>query len=142
MKPPTLVTDNITELLLKIIEFTSIRQKILIGNINAMRTAGFTPKDLPMNEVAGILHQAVNEHARSGRIVLQDSPNVRFKAGGNFEARPVIDEHARQLFENDRDEYLHVMISKLLENSLNQKIATEMLRQKQAENLCSGRYLD
>ncbi len=46
MNLPALATDNITEILLKIIEFTQTRQKILIQNINRMNSPGFTPRDL------------------------------------------------------------------------------------------------
>jgi flagellar basal body rod protein FlgB len=50
MNLPSLITDNITELLVKIIEFTQRRQKILIRNINNVRSPGFVPKDLAVDE--------------------------------------------------------------------------------------------
>jgi hypothetical protein len=136
MNLSTIATDNITEVLLKIIEFTQTRQKILIQNINAMHTAGFVPKDLPADEFAKLMCFAVNEHLHSQRLVLRDGPNVKFGAGGSFEANALIDEEAKRLFEQDRDEYLRCQISKLLENSLNQRIATELLRQKQTDVRC------
>jgi flagellar basal body rod protein FlgB len=142
MNLPTLVTDNITELLLKIIEFTQARQKILIQNINAMHTDDFVPKDLPVDEFSRVMLQALNEHAHSQRLLLQDGRNIKFGAGGSFKTTPIIDEEAKRLFEQDRDEYLRGQISKLLENSLNQRIATELLKQNQSEELCLGRCLN
>ncbi|MCJ7730257.1 MAG: hypothetical protein MUO27_10335 [Sedimentisphaerales bacterium] len=142
MNLPTLVTDNITELLLKIIEFTQARQKILIQNINAMHTGGFVPKDLPVDEFSRLMFQALNEHAHSQRLLLQDGQNIKFGTGGSFKTTPIIDEQTKRLFEQDRDEYLRVQISKLLENSLNQRIATEMLKQRQADEQCLGRCLN
>jgi hypothetical protein len=50
---------------------------------------------------------------------------------GRFEAKAVVDEYAKELFEENRDKYLELQISKLLENSLNQRVAAELLRQKQ-----------
>ena len=142
MNLPALLTDNITEILLKIIEFTSIRQKTLIQNINLMHTAGFMPKDLPVDEFSRLMFEAVSEYADSKRLVLRDGPNVKFGAGGSFEVIPVIDEQTKGLFEKDRDEYLRVQTTKLLENSLNQKIATEMLKQKKSEEEFLGRCLN
>jgi flagellar basal body rod protein FlgB len=142
MNLPALITDNVTELLLKIIEFTQSRQKILIQNINGMHTGSFVPKDLPVDEFSKLMHQAVNEHAHSQRLVLRDGQNVKFGAAGSFKATPIIDEQAKLLFEGNRDEYLRGQISKLLENSLNQRIATELLKQKQADEQCLGRRLN
>jgi flagellar basal body rod protein FlgB len=142
MNLPTLVTDNITEVLLKIIEFTQTRQKILIQNINAMHTAGFVPKDLPVEEFSKIMGLAVIEHQHSQRLVLRDGPNVKFGIGGSFMANQIIDERAKRLFEENRNKYLRCQISKLLENSLNQRIATELLKKKQVDEQCLGRCLN
>lgn len=142
MNLSAVITDNITELLFKIVEFTRNRQKILIQNINALHTAGFMPKDLPVDEFSKLMQQAVCEHACSRRLVLIDGPNVKFGAKGSFEAIPLIDEQAKQLLEKDPDEYLRTQINKLLENSLNQRIATEMLKHKQADDPCLGRRLN
>ena len=40
------------------------------------------------------------------------------------------DAHGIKLLEEDRDEYFERQINKLWENSLNQKLAAELLRQK------------
>jgi flagellar basal body rod protein FlgB len=130
MNPPSLVTDNITELLVKIIEFTKSRQKILIGNMKGIHSPGFVPKDLAVDEFSGVLTYAVNEHTQSQRLVLYDTENIKFGAAGSFKAKPTVDEYARDVLEADKDEYLELQVSRLLENSLNQRIAAEMLRQR------------
>lgn len=142
MNLPTLTADNITELLLKIIEFTQTRQKILIRNINSIHTDGFVPKDLPVDEFSTLMHQAIYEHACTRRLVLHDGKNIKFGIAGTFNALPVIDEQAKYLLERDPDEYLRIQITKLMENSLNQKIATELLKQKQSGELSLGRCLN
>jgi flagellar basal body rod protein FlgB len=139
MNLPTITTDNITEVLLKIIEFTQSRQKILIQNINTMHTAGFAPRDLQVDEFSRLIAQALAEHACNNRLVLQDSENVKFGTNGSFEVTPVIDKEAGMLFEQNRDEYLRCQIIKMLENSLNQRIAVDLLKQKQTNESCPGR---
>ena len=143
MSSPTLViTDNVTELLLKIIEFTQTRQKILIQNINAMQMSGFVPQDLPVDEFSRQMHLALTEHVLSRRLLLCDGAHVKFGTNGSFKAALIADERAKQLLEENRDEYLRHQISKLLENSLNQRIATELLRQRQANEQYTGRALN
>jgi len=139
MNLPTMTTDNITEVLLKIIDFTQSRQKVLIQNINTMHTFGFAPRDLPVDEFSRLIAQALAEHACNNRLVLRDGKNVKFGANGDFEVTPVIDEEARMLFEQNRDEYLRCQIVKLLENSLNQRIAADLLKQKQTNESSPGR---
>ncbi len=131
MNLPSLITDNITELLVKIIEFTQRRQKILTQNINNIHSSGFAPKDLAVDEFSYLLNNAINEHTRSRCLVLCDSENIKFGAAGSFEAKPTVDKYAKKLLEENQDEYLELQINKLLENSLNQRIAAELLRQKQ-----------
>jgi len=131
MKLTSLITDNITEVLVKIIEFTQIRQKILTQNVNNIHIAGFVPKDLEVDEFSDLLNNAISEHARSRRLLLCDTENIKFGTGGSFGVKPVVDEYAKELLEENRDEYLELQINKLLENSLNQRVAAELLRQKQ-----------
>ena len=131
MKAPLTATDNITELLVKIIEFAQTRQKILYRNINDYGRAGFVPRDLAVDEFSRSLNTAVEEHVLSGRLILCDTKNVKFGAGGSFSTEPIVDERAKQLLRNSRDEYLELQLNKLMENSLNQRIAAELLRQKQ-----------
>ena len=131
MNLPSLITDNITELLVKIIKFTQTRQKILTRNINNARNTGFVPKDLAVEEFSDLLNSAVDEHIVNRRLVLWDTENIKFGIGGDFEVKPVADKYAKELLEENREEYLELQINKLLENSLNQRVAAELLRQKQ-----------
>jgi flagellar basal body rod protein FlgB len=128
------ITDNITEILVKIIKFTKTRQQILMQNINNVHNPAFAPKDLAVlavDEFCGLLDGAIQEHLRSRCLVLCDTENVKFGAEGTFKVKPIPDEHARKLLEKNRNEYLELQMNKLLENSLNQKVAAELLRQKQ-----------
>jgi flagellar basal body rod protein FlgB len=125
------ITDNITEILVKIIKFTKTRQQILMQNINNVHNPAFAPKDLAVDEFCGLLDDAIQEHLRSRCLVLCDTENIKFGAEGIFEVKPIPDEHARKLLEKDLNKYLELQMNKLLENSLNQKVAAELLRQKQ-----------
>ena len=131
MNLPLLITDNITELLVKIIEFTQTRQKILTENINNIHSPGFVPKDLAVGEFSDLLNNAINEHIQNQRLVLCDTESIKFGVSGSFKVKPVADEYAKELLEENRDEYIELQINKLLENSLNQRVAAELLRQKQ-----------
>ncbi len=126
-----LVTDNITEILIRIIKFTQTRHKILVQNIINMRDPEFVPKELEVNEFSSLLSCAVDEHIRHQRLVLHDTENIKFDIEGRLEVRPVVDEPSRKLFKENREGYLERQINKLWENSLNQKLAAELLRQKQ-----------
>jgi flagellar basal body rod protein FlgB len=127
----SLITDNITEILIKIVKFTQTRQKILIQNIINVQNPGFVPKELEVNEFSDVLNNAIDEHVQNQRLVLRDTENIKFGASGSIELNPVIDEHGIKLLEENRDEYIERQINKLWENSLNQKLAAELLRQKQ-----------
>jgi flagellar basal body rod protein FlgB len=131
MNLTSLITDNMAELLVKIIEFTQSRQKILTRNINNIHSPGFVPKDLAVNEFSKLLNNAINEHIRSQRLVLCDTENIKFGAAGSFEVKAVVDKYAKELIEESQDEYLELQVNKLLENSLNQRLAAELLRQKE-----------
>ncbi len=131
MNLPSLATDNITELLTKIIEFTQTRQKILTQNMNNIHSQGFIPKDLNVDEFSELLKDAVNEHIRNQRLLLRDTENIQFGEEGRVEIRAIPDKYAKEMLENNPDEYLELQINKLLENSLNQRVAAELLRQKQ-----------
>ena len=127
----SLITDNVTEILIKIVKFTQTRQKLLIQNIINVRNPGFTPQELEVDEFSDLLNNAIDEHVRNQRLVLCDTENIKFGASGSIELKPVVDEHGIKLLEEDRDEYIERQISKLWENSVNQKVAAELLRQKQ-----------
>ena len=127
----SLITDNITEILIKIVKFTQTRQKILIQNIINVQNPGFIPKELEVNEFSDVLNNAIDEHVQNQRLVLHDTENIKFGAGGGIELKPIVDEHGIKLLEENRDEYIERQINKLWENSLNQKLAAELLKQKQ-----------
>jgi len=127
----SLITDNITEILIKIVKFTQIRQKILIQNIINFQNPGFIPKELEVYEFTDVLNNAIDEHVRNQRLVLRDTENIKFGASGSIELKPIIDEHGIKLLEQNREKYIVRQINKLWENSLNQKLAAELLRQKQ-----------
>jgi flagellar basal body rod protein FlgB len=131
MNLTSLVTDNITEILVKIIEFTHTRQKIIIRNITCMNNPGFVPHKLAVKEFSGLLNSAIDEHIQNQRLLLRDTENIKFGTSGDFEVKPTVDSHSKLLLEMNRDEYLEVQIKKLLENSLNQRVAAELLRKKQ-----------
>lgn len=125
-----LVNDNIAELLIKIIEFTQIRQKTLIQNIKNIHCPGFVPNDLRVDEFCDLMNDAINKHIQNQRLVLRDTENIQFDINGSFEVKPMIDEYAKELLEEKRDEYFALQINKLLENSLNQRVAAALLRQR------------
>ncbi|MHC4323166.1 MAG: hypothetical protein ACYSUX_02720 [Planctomycetota bacterium] len=127
----SLLTDNITEVLIKIVKFTQTRQKILMQNIINVRNPGFVPKELEVDEFSDVLNNAIDEHIRNQRLVLRDTDNIKFGAGGGIEFQPIDDKHGIKLLEDDRDKYIERQIKKLWENSLNQKLAAELLRYKQ-----------
>jgi len=131
MNLTSLTTDNISEVLFKIIEFTKTRRELLTKNINNARTPGFIPKDLTADEFSVLINKALDEHIANQRLLLLDTENIKFGASGTFEVKPVTDKYAQKLLRENPDQYLQLQINKLLENSLNQKIATELLKQKQ-----------
>lgn len=133
-----LITDNISELLVKIIEFTQSRQKVLILNINNMDYPGFVPKDLAVEEFSELLNKALDEHSRSQCLLLYDTENIKFGAAGSFEVKPAVDKYAKELLKENQQEYLELQTNKLLENSLNQKVAAELLRQKTSSDFSFG----
>ena len=141
MGPGPLITDGVTELLVNIIEFTNIRQKILRQNINNMHTPGYVPQDLPIDEFSELLDEAVDEYIQDRQFLLCESSNVKF-GGGPFDAaqgrlyvRPVPDRAAMSLLEEDQNRFLESQIDKLMENSLNRRLAEELLRRKAEKDL-------
>jgi flagellar basal body rod protein FlgB len=127
----SLLTDNITELLIKIVKFTRTRQKILIQNIINVRNPGYIPKELEVDEFSDVLNYAIDEHVRNKRLLLRDTENIKFGIRGSIDIKPVVDEHGIKLLEENREEYIERQVHKLWENALNQKLAAELLRQKQ-----------
>jgi flagellar basal body rod protein FlgB len=130
MNLTSLITDNITEILTKIVKFTQFRQKVLVQNIINIHNTGFVPQDLEVDEFSIVLNNAIDEHVQNRRLVLYDTENIKFRDAGVLELSPIVDEQAERLLEEDRHEYIELQIDKLWENSLSQRIASELLRQK------------
>lgn len=130
MKLTSLATDNITEVLVKVIQFTRARQKLLARNINNVRTGGFVPRDLPVAEFCAVLHHALEQHIANRWLVLCDTKYIKFGFAGKLDLKPVIDVLAEKLLRDDPDCYLEFELNKLFENTLNQRIAAELLKQK------------
>jgi hypothetical protein len=131
MNLQSLVTDNVSELLVKIIEFTENRQIVLTRNINCMHMSGFVPTDLAVDEFSELLNIALEEHICNQRLVLCDTENIKFGVDGGLEARAIVDDCALNLLEESRDEYIEEQIDRLLENALNQRVAAELLKDRQ-----------
>lgn len=127
----TLITDNIAELLVKILEFTRARHGILLENISGVSVTGFVPKDLAVEEFAQVMEGAIDEHEQNQRLMLRDTANIKFGYNGSLEVIPLVDEYARRLFGSDMDGYLRLQERKLAENWHNHRAAGALLRQKQ-----------
>ena len=125
------IMDNITEILTMIVEFTQRRQKFLIGNIKKMSSPGFAPMDLDADEFSDLLALALDEHLRNGWLVFCDGKRTKFSSRGAFEARASVDIYSERLLNKSLDRYLRHQIEKILENTFNQKLALELLSQKQ-----------
>jgi hypothetical protein len=128
-------TDNITEVLEKIIEFTDRRDIVLTRNIKNHDREDFLPMDLDIKGFARLMTMAVSEHIRNERLLLCDSDNIRFGREGSFETAAIVDDEAKKLLTADKQEYIHFQIGKLSENMLNKKVAIELLEHKQADSV-------
>jgi len=131
MKPSTQTIDNITEVLLRIIDYTERRRDVLTRNIFDYRRDNFCPQDLPEAEFAQRMTAAVSEHVRSERLLFCDSDHIRFHGGSVFEIQPVADTGAKDLLHSNVRDYLKLQIQKLSENLMNNRIAAELLRHQQ-----------
>jgi len=130
-----LVTDNVAELLVKILEFTRSRHSVLIENLTNVYVPGFVPKDLLVEEFAILMADAVVEHKRNKRLILRDTQSIKFGPNGTFQAEPTVDEYAKELFESDTERYIQLQLNNLTENWLNHKLAAELLRHKEQANV-------
>jgi len=123
-------TDNITEVLEKIIKFTERRNHLLMRNIEEVDDENLVPVDLDVEDFAGLMTEAILEYIQNKRLLLCDSETTRFGRGGSFECTPIVDEQAMVLLERDPNEYVCHQIRKLSENFINHKMATELLEHK------------
>lgn len=133
MEQQLLISDNVAEILVKIIEFTNTRKKILTENLNNIHKDDYVPKDLAVDEFSELLQYAIDEHILNSRLLLFDTENIKFGADGSFLVKPVVDKDASDIFQKDKDQYVDMQVNKLLENTLNQRLAAELLRQKQLQ---------
>jgi flagellar basal body rod protein FlgB len=124
------ITDNISDILARIIHFTQLRRRVLHENLHNADDPGFTPMDMPVREFAEALNGAVAEHLQNRRLLFRDTPSIQFGPNNTMEIRPIADPSAQALLRANRDEYIEAQIAKLLENCLNRRVAEELLRQK------------
>ncbi len=61
MNLTSLITDNITEILIKIVKFTQSLQKILVQNIINIHNPGFVPKELVLDMLVDCIVEHVGE---------------------------------------------------------------------------------
>ena len=130
MNLSAIIDDNITELIVLIVEFTKIRQNVLLKNIAHRENPDYTPIDLPVEEFCDILNHAIAAHIQYKKLVFRDSDNVKFGPNGKLNVKAVDDKHARTTLQQSYNQYLELLNSKLLENSLNHKLASELLKIK------------
>jgi len=130
------IPDNITEVLVKILQFTELRRGLLNGNIRGMDTPGYIPRDLPVIEFADLLNVAIGEHLQHHRLLFRDTTNITFGDGGTMRIHPVADDHAAALLKTDPDAYLNLQINRLVENSLNGKVAQELIQRHSGVPCC------
>ena len=126
------ITDNVTELLVHIVEFTERRNKLLMNNVLEYNRPGFTPMDLDVTGFADLMTDAVSEHVQNDRLLLRDTETIRFGREGVFESSPVADESAKKLIKNDIRKYLKVQVRKVTENLFNKRVASELLAKKRS----------
>ena len=131
MKILPTITDNITDVLMKIVEFTEQRRELLTQNILEVDSEDFVPKDLDVSGFADLMTVAISEHLKNERLLLCDTDNIRFRSEGNIEMTPIADHEAEKLLKADRRKYLEYQVEKLSENLVNNKVASELLQQKQ-----------
>jgi len=133
MKITTRKTDNVVEVLSKVLEFTDRRSRVLHNNIVNVNTENYRPADLDAAAFADLMAQALSEHLISGRLIMVDSEHVKFGEDGKFEAIPIIDTQASQLLVTDRKQYLKHQMKKISENHMNKKVTAQLIERKQTK---------
>ena len=124
------ISDNISEVLVKIIQFTELRRRVLHRNLRHVDTPRFVPQDVPVREFADLLNEALAEHLQNQRLLFRDTTSIQFGSRNAMQIHPQTDAYAQALLETNRDEYLELQVNKLMENALNRRVAQELLRQK------------
>jgi flagellar basal body rod protein FlgB len=131
MNISSLITDNITEVLVKIVKFTDTRQEILTMNLDNSHTTDYIPKDLDVDGFSELMDEAITEHVLNNRLLLRDNDSIKFGVNGDFQVSATTDHNSLALLKENRNKYIEAQIDKMMENSLNKKIANELLKQKQ-----------
>lgn len=127
--------DNVTDVLVRIINYTERRRDVLTRNIFDYSQEGFCPQDLPEAEFAERMTEAITEHLRSERLMFCDSEHIQFSDGSDFVIHPVTDHAAQKLLGASVSDYLRSQIQKLSENLMNNRIAAELLRHQQSRDV-------
>jgi flagellar basal body rod protein FlgB len=135
VKLSSTATDNITDLLNQIIDFTERREEVLTRNLFDHRSTGFVPKDLPVHEFTSTLTRALAEHIHTRRLLLEDSNHIHFHDHGEFDASAIADTEALTLLESDPQTYIQEQLRKLSENTIHNRLAVELLRQKRQKEI-------
>jgi flagellar basal body rod protein FlgB len=133
MKITTRQTDNVVEILSKVLEFTDRRAKVLHNNIVNVNTENYRPADLDATTFADLMGQALSSHLISERLILIDSEYIKFGADGTFEAIPFTDTQASELLVTDTKQYLKHQMKKISENLMNKKVAAQLIEQKHSQ---------
>lgn len=126
----SLIRDNIDDILVKIIQFTHIRHRVIADNIKNCRSAGFVPRHVDVEDFAKVMSVALAEHQRSKKLSLCDSHTITFSFGGKLDVRPEMDVAAQKLFTQDFRRYILLQKQRLKENIVNNKTACALLRHK------------
>lgn len=138
----SLVRDNIDEILVRIIQFTSIRHNVITENIRNCRTAGFVPRYIDVEDFAKVISIALTEHQKTQRLALCDSRTVSFGRGGDFNLEPQADIEAAGLVDNDLEAFIELQKSRLRENISNNKAACALLNHKQSMAEFNNQVMD
>ena len=125
-----LIRDNIDDILVKIIQFTHIRHRVIADNIKNCRRADFVPRRVDVEDFAKVMSVALAEHQRSKKLSLCDSHTITFSFGGKLDVRPETDTAAQKLFNQDFRRYILLQKQRLKENIVNNKTACALLRHK------------
>lgn len=125
-----LIRDNIDDILVKIIQFTHIRHRVIADNIKNCRRADFVPRRVDVEDFAKVMSVALAEHQRSKKLSLCDSHTITFSFGGKLDVRPETDTAAQNLFNQDFRRYILLQKQRLKENIVNNKTACALLRHK------------
>ncbi len=125
------MSDNISELLMLIIKFTTYRHRILLKNLRHIDMHNYVPQDLPVKDFSELIGTAISEHTTRQRLVLYDTDTIQFNPGGDIQIRPQEDPLASRLHRKDRNAYRSYINEKLRENRLNQNIAVQLLKDKE-----------